>query len=120
MNTDHLPKFVIGIRIRGQEKSDLFDPKNLSLRVGTWVMVNTKQGNKLGVVASNKIKNFYKKGSLLQDNKVIRQATEEDFAEVEKKEAFEERSKQLCLQQIEDLDLPMNLSRVIFLKNTYF
>ena len=57
------PKYLVGIRINNQVKSELYDPKNLKLRVGMSVMVNTNQGLKLGVVASNKIINFYKKHS---------------------------------------------------------
>ena len=53
-------KYLIGIRINNQVKSELHDPKDLKLRVGIPVMVNTNQGLKLGVVASNKIINFYK------------------------------------------------------------
>jgi hypothetical protein len=54
------PKFLIGIRINNQIKSQLYDPKGLSLRVGTSVIVNTDQGLKMGFVASNKIINFRK------------------------------------------------------------
>ena len=54
------PKYLIGIRINNQVKSELYDPKDLKLRVGISVMVNTNQGLKMGLVASNKIINFYK------------------------------------------------------------
>ena len=54
------PKFVIGIRINKQVKSKLYDPTNLKLRVGMSVIVNTSEGLKMGLVASNKIINFTK------------------------------------------------------------
>lgn len=110
------PRFVIGVRLRGQEKSDLFDPQDLNLRVGTWVIIRSKQGERLGVVASNKILNFYKNGPKPQ-GVVVRPARTEDFAAAKKKEAFENQAKLFCLQQIDHLNLPMNLSRVIFLGN---
>lgn len=109
------PRFVIGIRISGQEKSELFDPHNLNLRVGTWVMVNTKQGDKLGIVSSNKIFNF-RKDNQKPHGKVLRLATDKDFVTVKKRESFEKRGTQFCLQQIGRLNLPMNLSRVVYLR----
>ena len=60
-NTDvhpEKPRFLIGVRINNQVKSELYDPKDLKLRVGMSVMVNTNQGLKMGLVASNKIINF--------------------------------------------------------------
>ena len=54
------PKFLIGVRISNQAKSQLYDPKELKLRVGMTVMVNSNQGLKMGLVASNKIINFRK------------------------------------------------------------
>ena len=72
------PKFLIGIRINNQVKSQLYDPKGLNLRVGTSVIVNTNQGLKMGIVASNKIINFRKdKGEKFYQ--VIRIANENDF-----------------------------------------
>ena len=54
------PKYLIGVRINNRVKSELYAPKDLKLRVGMSVMVNTNQGLNLGLVASNKIINFYK------------------------------------------------------------
>lgn len=108
-------KFVIGIRLRGQWDSELFDPQDLSLRVGSWIMVDTKQGEKLGVVASNKIINWGERRRKVH-GKVLRLATDQNFADVEKKETFEKKGKEFCLQQIESLGLSMNLSRVVYFK----
>ena len=54
------PKFLIGIRVNKQVKSKLYDPKNLKLPVGMSVIINTSEGLKMGLVASNKIINFTK------------------------------------------------------------
>ena len=107
------PKFLIGIRINKQVKSTLYDPKNLKLRVGMSVIVNTSEGLKMGLVASNKIINFTK----IKDQnyyKVIRVANENDFQNENRRQKTEEGAKTLCLKKIVELKLPMNLSRVVY------
>ena len=107
------PKFLIGIRINKQAKSTLYDPKNLKLRVGMSVIVNTSEGLKMGFVASNKIKNFTK----TKDQnyyKVVRVANEFDFQNENRRQKTEERAKTLCSKKIIELKLPMNLSRVVY------
>ena len=107
------PKFLIGIRINKQVKSTLYDPKNLKLRVGMSVIINTSEGLKMGLVASNKIINFTK----TKDQnyyKVIRVANEFDFQNENRRQKTEERAKTLCSKQIIELKLPMNLSRVVY------
>ena len=107
------PKFLIGIRINKQIKSTLYDPKNLKLRVGMSVIINTSEGLKMGLVASNKIKNFTK----IKDQnyyKVIRVANEFDFQNENRRQKTEERAKTLCSKKIIELKLPMNLSRVVY------
>ena len=107
------PKFLIGIRINKQFKSTLYDPKDLKLRVGMSVMINTSEGLKMGLVASNKIINFTK----TKDQnyyKVIRVANENDFQTENRREKTEEKAKTLCSKKIVELKLPMNLSRVVY------
>ena len=106
------PKYLIGIRINNQVKSELYDPKDLKLRVGMSVMVNTNQGLKLGVVASNKIINFYKNKDQ-KSYKVIRVANENDFQAENRRIKTEYKAKSLCSKIITELKLPMNLSRVV-------
>lgn len=99
-NTDSLstkPKFLIGIRINNQVKSQLYDPKELKLRVGMSVMVNTNQGLRMGLVASNKIINFTK----AKDQnyyKVLRIANENDFQAENRRQKTEKKLK-LCAQK---------------------
>ena len=105
------PKFLIGVRIKNQIKSELYDPKSLDLRVGTSVIVNTNQGLKMGTIASNKIINFRKeKGEKFYQ--VIRKANENDFQAENRRNKIEDKAKDLCLKLIVKLKLPMNLSRV--------
>ncbi len=111
-NSTTPPKFLIGIRINNQVKSELYDPKSLNLRVGMSVMVNTNQGLKMGLVASNKIINFHKnkKESFY---KVLRVANENDYQAEDRRQKTENKAKAICAGKIAELKLPMNLSRVV-------
>jgi cell fate regulator YaaT (PSP1 superfamily) len=104
------PKFVIGVRVLNQIKSELYDPGDLKLKVGMTVMVNTQQGLKMGVVASNKIPNFRKNG---QESRVLRFANDNDFQAENRRQTVEEKAKTLCNNKVAELKLEMNLSRVV-------
>lgn len=104
------PKFVIGVRILQQVKSGQYNPAGLKLKVGMTVMVNTPQGLKMGVVASNKVLNF-KKNS--QESRVLRIANDNDFQAENQRHQVEGKAKTLCSDKIIELKLPMNLSRVV-------
>jgi cell fate regulator YaaT (PSP1 superfamily) len=106
------PKFLIGIRINNQAKSQLYDPKELKLRVGMTVMVNSNQGLKMGLVASNKIINF-RKDKNENFYKVLRVANENDFQAENRRQSVEQKAKTLCSEKILELKLPMSLSRVV-------
>ena len=107
------PKFVIGIRVPGSLKSELFDPKNLALRVGTSVVVEYEDGPKVGRVVSNKIINV-RKDPGFSVWKVLRIADDKDLAREKNKEEREWKSTLLCWELIDQLRLAMNLSRVVF------
>jgi len=106
------PRFLIGIRVRDKGKSELFDPGQLKLKVGMTVVVESGSNQEMGVVASNKIINFVKKGPQ-NYSRVLRSATKNDLQTQEKREALERRAKNLCNEKISELKLPMNLSRVV-------
>ena len=106
------PKFLIGVRISNQAKSQLYDPKELKLRVGMTVMVNSNQGLKMGLVASNKIINFSKDKNESY-YKVLRVANENDFEAENRRLSVEQEAKTLCSEKIIELKLPMSLSRVV-------
>jgi cell fate regulator YaaT (PSP1 superfamily) len=109
-----VPKFLIGIRVRDKGKSELFDPGQLKLKVGMTVVVESGHNQELGIVASNKIINFIKKESQSY-SRVMRTANENDLQAQERREAVERRAKNLCNEKIDELKLPMNLSRVVHL-----
>jgi cell fate regulator YaaT (PSP1 superfamily) len=106
------PKFLIGIRINNQVKSQLYDPKDLKLRVGMTVMVNSNQGIIMGLVASNKIVNF-RKVKNEHFYKVLRIANENDFQAEKRRQSVDQKAKALCSEKILELKLPMSLSRVV-------
>ena len=104
------PKFVIGVRVLNQIKSELYNPGDFKLKVGMTVMVNTPQGLKMGVVASNKVLNFRKDS---QETRVLRIANDNDFQVENRKHQVEEKARTICSEKIAELKLPMNLSRVV-------
>jgi cell fate regulator YaaT (PSP1 superfamily) len=108
------PKFLIGIRVRDKGKSELFDPGQLKLKVGMTVIIESGNNQEMGIVASNKIINFLKKGSA-SHSRVLRTANENDLQAQERRESIERRAKNLCNEKIIELKLPMNLSRVVHL-----
>ena len=107
------PRFVIGIRYKGTDRSILFDAGSFSLRVGGYVVVQTPKGNKVGVVASNRLPNFHKDENK-QFPKVIRPANERDLQAYDEAEKRERKEKVLCLDIIKKLQLNMKLSRVVY------
>ena len=111
-------KFVIRIRLYGDGKTTLFNPEKISLKVGDEVIVETKDGQKLGVVVSNKTPNF-RKDCAEPLPKVLRKAKPADFDEAVKNAELERKAKQVCLEQIKRLNLPMNLSRVSYVKENH-
>lgn len=115
-NQEEPPKFVIGVRPHGNEQTLRYNPGDLSFRVGTPVMVETDQGPRLGVVSSNKIPNFGKDASQ-SVHKVLRIAEPQDHINHEKITNVEKKSRQVCRDKIDQLNLPMNLSRVSFLQD---
>ncbi len=107
------PKFVIGVRVRGSIKSEPCNPHNLILRVGTQVMVDTPDGPKIGQVVSNKIINIRKDPDFAPPG-ILRIADEKDRAKEKSLEERESNANLLCWSLIDQLNLAMNLSRVVY------
>ena len=109
-STNQSVRFVIGVRILDQVKSALYNPGDLKLKVGKTVMVNTDQGLKMGVIASNKLPNFRQDSTF---NRVLRLANDNDIQAENRRLQVEEKAKTLSSNKIAELKLPMNLSRVV-------
>ncbi len=106
------PRFLIGVRVLNETTSELYDPGPLALRVGMEVVVEVGRGSRLGTVASNKIPNFRNEAAK-KFRRVLRVANENDQQALDRKKEMEARARALCSAKIDELKLPMSLSRVV-------
>ena len=105
-----IPSFLIGVRIEGAPKSILYDPGKQNFRVGTQVIVESANGARTGIIASNKIPNIRKGEDKIP--RILRIFNQNDLQAQTRKKQTEQRAKELCQQIIKKLKIKMNLSRV--------
>ena len=105
-----IPSFLIGVRIEGAPKSILYDPGKQNFRVGTQVIVESANGARTGIIASNKIPNIRKGEDKIP--RILRTFNQNDLQAQTRKKQTEQRAKELCQQIINKLKIKMNLSRV--------
>ena len=105
-----IPSFLIGVRIDGAPKSRLYDPGKQNFRVGTQVIVESANGARTGIIASNKIPNIRKVEDKIP--RILRTFNQNDLQAQTRKKQTEQRAKELCQQIINKLKIKMNLSRV--------
>ena len=104
------PSFLIGVRTEGSFKSTLHDPGKQNFRVGTQVIVESNNGARTGIIASNKIPNIRKSEDKIP--RILRTFNQNDLQAQTRKKQTEQRAKELCQQIINKLKIKMNLSRV--------
>ena len=104
------PSFLIGVRTEGSFKSSLHDPGKQNFRVGTQVIVESANGARTGIIASNKIPNIRKGEDKIP--RILRIFNQNDLQAQTRKKQTEQRAKELCQQIINKLKIKMNLSRV--------
>ena len=104
------PSFLIGVRTEGSFKSSLHDPGKQNFRVGTQVIVESANGARTGIIASNKIPNIRKVEDKIP--RILRTFNQNDLQAQTRKKQTEQRAKELCQQIINKLKIKMNLSRV--------
>ena len=104
------PSFLIGVRTEGSFKSTLHDPGKQNFRVGTQVIVESANGARTGIIASNKIPNIRKVEDKIP--RILRTFNQNDLQAQTRKKQTEQRAKELCQQIINKLKIKMNLSRV--------
>ena len=104
------PSFLIGVRTEGSFKSTLHDPGKQNFRVGTQVIVESANGARTGIIASNKIPNIRKVEDKIP--RILRTFNQNDLQAQTRKKQTEQRAKELCQQIINKLKMKMNLSRV--------
>ena len=105
-----ITSFLIGVRIEGAPKSILYDPGKQNFRVGTQVIVESANGARTGIIASNKIPNIRKVEDKIP--RILRTFNQNDLQAQTRKKQTEQRAKELCQQIINKLKIKMNLSRV--------
>ena len=104
-------KKVVGVRFKPAGKIYYFSSEAFVLSVGDQVIVQTEQGLGMGTVATEPAPSdqIDTKNPL---KKVFRIANNEDFAQIEKNTALEEKAFEFCKECVSKLDLVMNLFTV--------
>ncbi|NLA75112.1 MAG: stage 0 sporulation protein, partial [Deltaproteobacteria bacterium] len=99
---------IVGVRLRPNGKIYDFDPGHFVLKKGDRLIVNTEQGNALGVVASEP---RHRDGDEpdRELKSVQRIASEEDIRMDEKNREMEKEVYSFCYQKIQERALPMSL-----------
>lgn len=101
---------VTGVRFKDSGKTYHFDPQNLLLAAGDWVIVDTVRGPELGRVATPPV-------DLPQDQlfgelkPVMRRASDTDLEQLRHLQQHEADALQICAQKVHEHNLPMNLVR---------
>jgi len=99
---------VVGIRFRKGGKIYHFDPGDLPLSKGDFVIVHTEQGTGFGIVSEGP----YPRDSRVHPaeiKKVERSASEEETQKHQENLEFEKEAKTFCLERIAAHNLTMNL-----------
>lgn len=99
---------VVGVRFKYAGKIYYFDPDNLDIKAGDYVIVETARGFEFGHTVIGK-REVSEDDIVSPLKKVIRIATDEDKAKNEENKAREKEAFTICLGKIEEHKLPMKL-----------
>lgn len=99
---------VIGVRFKSVGKIYYFDPANLNIELGEYVIVETARGIECGEVAIAN-RNIEDDEIVKPLKSVIRVATKEDLQQVEKNKEKQKEAFDICLKKIEVHNLQMKL-----------
>ncbi|MGL5260016.1 MAG: PSP1 domain-containing protein [Lachnospiraceae bacterium] len=99
---------VIGVRFRTAGKIYFFDPKNLVIKKGDHVIVETARGIEYGTVVGD-LKEINESKVIQPLKPVIRVATKKDMEQEIKNKAKEKDAFSICLEKIEKHKLEMKL-----------
>ena len=102
---------VIGIRFKAVGKIYYFDPDNLDIKKDDKVIVETTRGLEFGHVVVG-IKEVKEEDLVQPLKKVLRLATKEDLEQMEANKEKEKEAFQICLEKINEHQLPMKLIEV--------
>lgn len=105
---------IVEIKFKNIGPTYPFNSQGLDLNVGDVCILQTERGKEFGRVVSGprmverrEIENFL--------GKVIRQATEEDLAQLKENEKREKEAFKFCFERIKERELPMKLTKVKYL-----
>lgn len=99
---------VTGVRFKDSGKIYHFDPHNLLLAAGDWVIVETVRGPELGRVATPPVE--LAQDQLFGDLKpVLRRASDTDLAQLRHLQQYEDEALHSCAHKVLEHKLPMQL-----------
>ena len=99
---------IVGVRFRTAGKVYYFGPKNLELKLGDHVVVETARGVELGMVAVEP--KDVPDDEVVQPLKTVQRiATEDDFKRAEKNKEKEKEAFKVCQEKIKKHKLDMKL-----------
>ncbi len=105
---------LIGVRLHGKGKSFHFDPLDLPLKKGDFVIVETVQGMEFGV-CSGDIQEVEEEQISYELKPILRLATDEDIKHFEDNQLLEAEAFSICVSKIKELNLDMNLVDVEYM-----
>lgn len=99
---------IVGVRFRTNGKVYYFDPCGKSFALGASVIVETSRGIEFGTVSiANRMVSAPK--VVLPLKKVLREATQDDFARNERNKRMEQEAAQVCAEKIKKFGLDMKI-----------
>lgn len=106
-------KEIYEIQFKGERKGIFCNPNNLEIEVDDYVIVEVDKGEDIGYVFQKGSLVIFKCDKMGIDKKtlksILRPATEEDVAQIEKKSEKEKDAFELCRKKILEHNLPMKL-----------
>lgn len=102
---------VVGVRFKDTGKMYYFDPKDLKIKKGDTVIVETSQGVECGF-ASTSVKEVEDDEVVSPLKPVHRIATDKDMAQIQDNKKKEKEAYSICLKKIEEHKLEMDLTEV--------
>jgi len=99
---------VVGVRFKRAGRIYYFDPADIELNLGDWVVVDTGRGPEIGRVAISP-KQVVASDITEPLKPVLRQASEEDLRQREEFQAKEREALEKCQEMITRANLPMRL-----------
>src|SRR5688500_15668504 len=99
---------VIGIRFKDSGKTYHFDPQDLTMAAGDWVIVETVRGPELGRVAGSRTE--IAPDQVFGELKpVLRSALQADLDNLLHLQQYEPEALQICVERVAEHQLPMQL-----------